>query len=137
MAVDIQVTYQGKHRCEAVHGPSGAKMHTDSPADIGGTGASFSPTDLVPTSLAACILTTVAISAERRDIDITGSKVDVEKHMVLEPHRRIGSLPVTVTMCAGIPEEFRARFEKIAHTCPVHRSLSELVEAPIRFIWPD
>ena len=49
-------------------------------------------------------------------------------------------------IAAALEREFRrkgievltgARFEKIAHTCPVHRSLSELVDAPIKFIWPD
>jgi len=137
MAVDIQVTYTGELRCEAVHGPSGTTLHTDAPADNMGKGESFSPTDLVPTSLGACILTTMAILAERREVDISGARVDVQKHMVADPQRRIARLPVTVTMPAGIPGEFRERLEKAAHTCPVHRSLGADVDAPIEFVWPD
>ncbi len=137
MGVDIQVTYLGDQRCEAVHGPSGTKMITDSPEDIGGKGESFSPTDLVPTSLAACILTTIAISADKHGVDVRGMKVDVQKEMIADPRRRIARIPAVVTMCTGIEEKHRGRFEKIAHTCPVHRSLGDDVDAPIEFIWPD
>jgi len=137
MAVDIQVTYEGGLRCKAVHGPSGESLLTDAPADNQGQGASFSPTDLVPTSLGACILTTMAIMAERRGIDLSGARVDVQKHMVADPQRRIARLPVTLTMPPGIPAEFRDRLEKAAHTCPVHRSLGADVDAPIEFVWPD
>jgi len=137
MAVEIQVTCGEGHICESVHAPSGTVLATDSPEDIGGPGTSFSPTDLVATALASCILTTIQVSAQRRELNIAGSTARVEKHMVADPQRRIGRLPVTITMCAGIPEEFRARFEKIAHTCPVHRSLGENVDAPIEFVWPD
>ena len=137
MAVKIHATYDGGLRCTATHEPSGTQLITDAPVDNMGQGASFSPTDLVPTALAACILTTMAISAEKRDIDLSGARADVEKHMVADPKRRIGQLPVTVTMPAGVPAEHRERLERAANTCPVHRSLGADVDAPISFVWPD
>lgn len=137
MAVDIHVTYEGGLRCIAKHGPSGTTLSTDAPSDNQGKGESFSPTDLVPTALASCLLTTMAIAAQKHEVDIDGAKVHVEKHMVADPLRRIARLPVQVTMPAGVPTELRARLEKAAHTCPVHRSLGADVDAPIEFTWPD
>jgi putative redox protein len=47
--------------------------------------------------------------------------------------RRIGRLPLTVTLPASIPEEMRAQMEKIGHSCPVHASLHPDVEAVIEY----
>lgn len=133
--VVITGSYTGDLRCEAVHGPSGTKIVTDAPVDNMGRGESFSPTDLVATALGTCIVTTMAIVATRRGIDFSSATFSVEKHMALEPLRRIGRLPVTIRMSAAISEENRAILERAAHTCPVHKSLHADVEAPISFVY--
>lgn len=133
--VVITGSYRGDLRCEAVHGPSGTKIVTDAPLDNMGRGESFSPTDLVATALGTCIVTTMAIVATRRGIDFSSATFSVEKHMALDPLRRIGRLPVTIRMSAAISEENRAVLERAAHTCPVHKSLHAQVEAPISFVY--
>ena len=90
--VQINVTYQGGLRCQAVHGPSGTTLVTDAPVDNHGKGESFSPTDLVATALGACIPTVMGIVAEREKIDLTGMRVTVQKEMSAEPPRRIARL---------------------------------------------
>jgi uncharacterized OsmC-like protein len=135
MAVEITVTYQGGLRCEAQHGPSRVRLHTDAPVDIQGKGESFSPTDLVATALASCILTTMGIVAQRHGIVLDGASVRVEKHMVADPLRRIGRLPVHVRMPAGLDEQQRKLMVRTAETCPVHRSLGADVEMPITWEW--
>jgi putative redox protein len=139
MAVEIHVAYQGELHCVATHGPSRAQMATDAPADNMGKGATFSPTDLVATSLGACILTTMGIVAQRHDIDMTGASVKVEKHMIADPDRRIAALPAVVTFPAAIAAKItpqqRTLLERTAHGCPVQRSLDARVDRPIRFVW--
>ena len=54
--VNLNVTYEGDLRCSAVHGPSGNQLLTDAPVDNHGRGEAFSPTDLVGTALASCLL---------------------------------------------------------------------------------
>ena len=51
------VEYKGDLRTEAVHLDSGEQIHTDAPKDNEGKGETFSPTDLVATSLASCMIT--------------------------------------------------------------------------------
>ncbi len=135
MAVEIRISYQGALRCHARHGPSGTELHTDAPVDNQGRGQSFSPTDLVATALGSCMLTIMGIVAERHGIDLRGTTVCVEKHMVADPERRIGSLPVTIRVPQRLAAADRARLEAAALGCPVHRSLGDGVERPVHFEW--
>lgn len=132
--VQISVVYAGNKKCDLRH-PEGPSLRTDAPKDIGGDASAFSPTDLVASGLASCILTTIAMWGERHGIDIRGATASVEKHMSQPPApRRIARLPVTVTIPSSrVPEEMRQRLEDIGHKCPVHASLHPEVDAPIHY----
>lgn len=135
MAVEITVTYQGDLRCDARHGPSQARLTTDAPVDNQGKGESFSPTDLVATALGTCMLTIMGIVAQRHAIELKGATVKVEKHMVADPARRIGRLPVTITVPGRLDEKQRKLLIAAAEGCPVHRTLGDRVEMPISWNW--
>lgn len=133
--VQITVKYAGNKKCDLQH-PEGAKLRTDAPRDIGGDASAFSPTDLVAAGLASCILTTMAMFAERNGLSLDGVTASVEKHMTTPPApRRLGRLPVVVHMPAGVPAEWRERLERAGNSCPVHASLHPEVEAPIRYVY--
>jgi len=51
------VNYMGDLRTEAIHVYSKTKIITDAPLDKHGKAEAFSPTDLLATSLASCLLT--------------------------------------------------------------------------------
>jgi putative redox protein len=133
--VEIQVEYQGGLHCEATHMPSGTRLVTDAPVDNQGRGESFSPTDLAATSLGTCMLTTMAIVAERHGWDMRGARATVIKSMVADPARRIAQLSVRIVMPSPLDERARSTLEKTALTCPVHKSLGESVEIPLEFVW--
>ncbi|MGD9689741.1 MAG: OsmC family protein [Phycisphaerales bacterium] len=131
--VSISVTYSGRHKCDLVH-PAGPTLRTDAPRDIGGDASAFSPTDLVAAGLASCILTTLAMFAERHGVNVAGASATVEKHMTQPPQpRRIARLPVVVTLPASIPAEMRERIELAGRKCPVHASLHAEIDAPIEY----
>ncbi len=136
MMVEIEILYEGDLHTEATHGPSGATVATDAPTDNEGRGESFSPTDLVATALGSCVSTIMGIYARRHDIDLTGMRVRVEKHMNAEP-RRIGRLPVTVHVPVELEPRHRKGIETAARHCPVHKSLHPDIDAPIRFVYPS
>jgi putative redox protein len=131
--VTISASYLGNKKCALTH-PEGSTLRTDAPKDIGGDASAFSPTDLVASALASCILTTVAMFAERHGLDITGATATTEKHMSVPPApRRIAKLPTVVTLPARVPVEMRERLEKVGYACPVHASLHPEVDAPIEY----
>ncbi len=134
--VEMSAIYLGDKHCELQHGPSKSKLETDAPKDNNGRGENFSPTDLVGAALASCILTTMAIMAEKGGLSMKGATARVTKEMQASP-RQIAKLPVTVDMPAGLQPTDRKRLEAAAHTCPVHRSLNAGVQAPISFVYPD
>lgn len=132
--VTITAKYEGDLCCTAVHGPSSATLSTDAPKDNEGLGRYFSPTDLVATALATCILTTMGIVARRHGIELRGARAKVEKHMQTSP-RRIARLPVELHVAGTFTAEQKKLLEATAHACPVHKSLHPDIDAPIAIHW--
>jgi putative redox protein len=130
--IEITARYDGKTKCLLTH-PEGMILTTDTPRELGGDASAFSPTDLIASGLATCILTTIALWGERHQLELTGMSATVEKEMRVKPSR-IGRLAVTITVpSAAVPEEQRARLEAIGYRCPVHASLHPEIEAPILY----
>ena len=135
MSVAMSGTYEGKLKVKLDHGPSGTSIMTAAPVDNNGDGSSFSPTDLVAAALGACMLTIVAMVAERAGISTEGLAFRCEKHMNSSP-RRIGSIPIVLTMPKGLSAADRSKLERAALTCPVHHSLLEEIEKQVTFEYP-
>jgi len=121
--VEMKLVYEGGLHTTALHGPSSASLETDAPVDNQGKGEAFSPTDLLATSLASCMLTTMAIVGGREGWQIDGARARVEKHMELEPRRRVARVVVELDMPEGSSAEARERLEETARGCPVAESL--------------
>jgi putative redox protein len=129
--------YEGHLRTEATHTASGTVIQTDAPVDNHGRGEAFSPTDLVGTALGTCILTTMAIVAERHQVDLIGASFKMEKIMSQEPPRRIAQLNVELHLPASLNERDRALMERTAHTCPVALSLNPEIKQEVRFVYEE
>ncbi len=132
MSVKMTGKYLGNKKLELCHEQSGSKIYTAAPLDNQGDGSSFSPTDLCTVSLGACMLTVIAIVAERSSIDLSGMHFEVTKEMQESP-RRIGKIALDIYMPKGLDPETRLKLERAAQTCPVHHSLSPQIETQIRF----
>jgi len=135
MSVRIQTEYQGDLHCVSIHTPSETALATDAPVDNQGRGESFSPTDLVATSLGTCMLTTMGIVARTLNVDLTGATATVEKEMSSAPPRRVNRLTVAIRVPRTTSPENQQRLENAAHTCPVKKSLHPDIETPIEFVW--
>ena len=133
--VHIDISYLGSLRCEAVHGPSGAKILTDAPVDNHGRGETFSPTDLAAASLGSCMVTIMGIAAEQHGVTLGKVKVGVDKVMSTDSPRRIVKIEVAFTI--PLPPDFpkRKTLENAALACPVHHSLHPAIEQVVRFDW--
>jgi putative redox protein len=137
MAVELSMTYDGQLQCTAVHDQSGTTLRTDAPKDNGGKGELFSPTDLVGVATGTCVLTIIALVAQRNGIDLTGATCHVSKEMTSAP-RRVGSLDIKVTMPAGLnlSDEDKKRIESGGKMCPVKQSLHPDIALNLEYIYP-
>lgn len=135
MGVKVSAGYVGTKAMQARHLQSDAQLRTAAPLDNQGDGSSFSPTDLIGTGLLTCMLTMIAIIAEKEGIVVTGMRGDVEKTMTAQAPRSIARLEVEIHLPAALDESIRQRFEAAALGCPVYRSLHPDVEKPVSFVY--
>ena len=135
--VPQNITYIGELRCNAIHGPSSVQLITDAPTDNQGKGESFSPTDLVVTALATCIITTAGIAAQRDQVLLDGTKISAEKHMSTDAPRRIAKIVLRLDIARGVPHQFREKLQAIANTCPVKKSLHPDIMVSTEFHYQD
>lgn len=127
------VVYNGDLRTTCTHIKSGSSFETDAPTDNHGKGERFSPTDLMATSLATCMLTVMGIKARAMGFDLDDVKVDVLKIMKSDP-RRIGGIELTFhipTSLVAMDEKNRAILRNTGETCPVIRSIHPDIEVKI------
>ena len=128
----FEVKYDGNLRTTAVHLESGSKINTDAPKDNHGLGEKFSPTDMLCSSLASCILTIMAIAVEKNGIDIKNTIATVKKTMASNP-RRISKIDINLVFPRDYDSKIKTILERAAKNCPVHHSLSEKIEKNISF----
>ena len=130
-----KVTYNGSLRTEAIHVQSGNTIITDAPIDNYGKGEAFSPTDLVATALASCMLTIMGIVANRNHLKINGTTAEIEKIMGANP-RRINEIKISIRFNENFDKKTKRKLENAALTCPVSNSLNENLNESIKFIYP-
>ena len=129
----VSCRYRGELRCEATHYGSGALLITDAPIDNAGKGEEFSPTDLLATSVATCMLTIMGITAKSRNWSIEGSTADVEKQMTQSGPRKVEKLRVHLKLPQQLSNEQRSLLQRVAEQCPVKRSLDPSIH--LELIW--
>lgn len=128
-----EIVYIGELSTKATHVRSSSQISTDAPIDNNGLGRTFSPTDLLATSLASCMLTIMGIRANESDIDITESTAYVTKVMASNP-RRIAEVKVELKIKdRNLTDTQKKVLEKAALTCPVAQSLSETLTQTVSF----
>lgn len=126
------VQYLSELRTRCTHIRSGSDLVTDAPVDNNGKGETFSPTDLVATALASCMITVMGIKAAQSDISFSNVSAQVLKVMDSKP-RRISEIKVVIDIQEGWTSKEKAIMEKTGLNCPVAKSLSENLKQDIVF----
>jgi uncharacterized OsmC-like protein len=132
------VIYNGDLRTTCTHLRSGNNFETDAPVDNNGKGERFSPTDLMATSLATCMLTVMGIKARTMGFDLDNMKVEVLKIMKADP-RRVGGIELTFHIpenLKNLDEKTIAIMKNTAITCPVAKSIHPDIEMKLDWgVW--
>ena len=114
----IQTLYLGDLRTEITHVQSGNRVITDAPTDNNGKGEYISPTDMVAAALGSCMLTLMGIAARRLEIDLKGTRVEIQKVMAAEP-RRIAEIRLDFYLPGDYSDKDKKILQGAAETCPV------------------
>ena len=127
------VVCNGDLRTTCTHLKSGSYFETDAPTDNNGKGERFSPTVMMATSLATCMLTVMGIKARTMGFDLNGVKIEVLKIMKADP-RRVGGIELTFQIpdsLKSIDEKTKAILKNTGNTCPVMLSIHPDIEVKV------
>lgn len=132
------VVYEGNLRTVCTHLKSGTQIETDAPPDNQGKGERFSPSDLLATSLGACMMTIMGIKARDMQVDLAGVTIEVEKIMKQDP-RRVGGINLTFHFpdTLALNDKQKSILENAAHTCPVIYSIHPDIAINANFNWKE
>jgi uncharacterized OsmC-like protein len=131
-----KVTYQGDLRTQSIHLQSNNQIITDAPTDNHGKGEAFSPTDLLASSLASCMLTIMGIKADSMDLDISGTTAEVTKVMAAEP-RRVSEVHIEIQFQQAFDERTQKVLEQAALNCPVAKSVHPDIQQVVTFHYAE
>jgi putative redox protein len=128
-----KVTYLGNLRTSCTHLASGTTIITDAPIDNHGKGEAFSPTDLVATSLASCMITIMGIYCQEHGIDFSSCEASILKVMASSP-RRIEKVVVEMDLNGNDwDEKTLKKVIAAGKACPIARTLEGNVELEFIF----
>ncbi len=120
-----KVEYMGELRTKCTHLQSGTEIFTDAPVDNNGKGQAFSPTDLVATAYASCMMTIIGIYCQQHGLNFTRATAEVTKGMASSP-RRISEIVVEMDLSGnGWNEEEQEKVMRASKACPVAKSVHE------------
>jgi len=128
-----KIVYLGDLRTECTHIQSGTKIITDAPLDNQGKGEAFSPTDLLATSLASCMMTIIGIYCKNHGINFDFCTAEIEKIMGVNP-RKVKKIIVHMDFTGNNWDS--STLEKViiaGKTCPVAKTIEDSVQIEFNF----
>ena len=131
----MHIKYQGNLRTQATHIDSKNQIITDAPKDNQGNGEAFSPTDLLCTSLATCMLTIMAMKARALKIDFGEVEVKLEKKMTPAP-RKVAEIVLDFDwqgLDQVLNSEQMEQLKEAGLNCPVYLSLAPEVKKTLHW----
>tara|TARA_R110002072_G_scaffold303077_1_gene492920 strand:- start:39282 stop:39686 length:405 start_codon:yes stop_codon:yes gene_type:complete len=128
-----KVEYLGNLRTKCTHLKSGKEIITDAPVDNNGKGEAFSPTDLLATAYASCMITIVGIYCNEHDIVFESCEAEVTKIMDSAP-RRVSELKINLDFSKNQwTDSIQKRIIRAGESCPVAKSVK--TEMRVEFIY--
>lgn len=127
---DVEVRLAGGGECTVVHALSGATLRTAKSPQYGGSGRSFSSTDLLAVAMATCIATDLEPVAERNGVAPARISIHASKTLSTAP-KRVAALDVVVHVEGDVDDTTLLKLRRAADACVVQRALRDDVEVRI------
>jgi len=113
----LRLTYDGQQHVTAIREPQYDVVAIDCPYT--GKGQEFSPASLLAISLASCMLLSMGAVAQRHDIDLRGTTVDVKLKGMEKRTPHVDTIFLAFDVPHEISEDDRKLLERAACICPV------------------
>jgi len=119
----LKLTYDGNQHATAMKEPHHNMVAIDCPYTA--KGDEFSPGNLLGISVAGCMLLSMGAVAQRDQLDLSGTVVDIELTETDKPFPHVD----TITLAFKIPRDFsateRQKMERAAGLCPIKASFGD------------
>jgi len=133
----VEVVYDGIQHCTARQADGKRSVIMDAPASCGGKGEEFSPDELVAAGLGGCTLLAMGMAAQRRKVDLTGTRVRVAVRMACGSSQRVDAIEIEVRLPRALPTEDRRALEQAAGGCPLTPSFHPDIPITVDFKYPE
>lgn len=134
----VSLTYDGFQHATSLQeereNARGKTVSTDCPYT--GKGEEFSPLELTGTGIAGCCLISMGTLAMRREIDLTGTRIEAELSWTKD-NDRIGTINLTFHMAKKYSKKERIMLERAADACPIKHSFHPETKITSKFIYPE
>lgn len=127
----LKVSYDGGQHATAVNEPHHNVVAIDCP--FTGKGEEFSPASLLAVSVASCMLLSMGAIAQRDDLDINGTVVDVKIRGMETAFPHVEAITLAFSVPQSFLESDRMKLERAAELCPVMASIREETEITVTY----
>ena len=122
----LTLTYDGNQHATALRKPHDNTVAIDCP--ITAKGDEFSPGNLLGISVAGCMLLSMGAVAQRDQLDLSGTVVDIKLTETPEPYPHVDAIRLSFS----VPRQFaftdRLKMERAAELCPIKHSFGKDTE---------
>ncbi len=116
----LRLTYDGDRHAMALKEAKHKTVAIDCPYT--GKGEELSPGNLVGISVSGCMLLSMGALAQRDDMDLRGTEVDIDLTETDKPFPHIGSIMLAFHVPRNFSPEDQKKLERAAGLCPIKAS---------------
>lgn len=119
--ISVTASISGEHYTTTIHSDTNT-MLADESVDNGGTGAAFSPSEILASSLGSCTCITLRMYADHKQWPL--ERVVVKVTYGRDAARNVSDMNREISLTGNLDDAQRERLMQIADQCPMHRTLS-------------
>jgi len=119
----LQLTYDGKQHATALKEPQHKSVAIDCP--FTGKGEELSPGNLLGISVAGCMLLSMGALAQRDNLDLSGTVVDIRLSETDKPFPHVNAVMLDFNIPADFSVIDRQKLERASGLCPIKASFRD------------
>jgi uncharacterized OsmC-like protein len=119
----LQLTYDGKQHATALKEPQHKSVAIDCP--FTGKGEELSPGNLLGISVAGCMLLSMGALAQRNNMDLSGTVVDIRLSETDKPFPHVNAVMLDFNIPGDFSATDRQKLERASGLCPIKASFRD------------